>query len=179
MPSSLSGRPAHLGGCPWGLPRISRLSSQLDSPCAERQCLGPRDAHSKWEQENHVRETNFLVHRAATDPFFSGMYHQPRDELWQIFGLRQPWHPGNSLDACVFSHRIIKPSGSQCQRLRRLSVFFDHSFVITYPPEHLQDQFIKRAFMDFGKAFMGTAEYGPRSLYLQIKTFSNQGGLWK
>ena len=125
-----------------------------------------------------LRATSFLVHRATyTDPFSSGMYHQPRDGLWRILGLRQHWSPGNALDACVFSHRIIKPSSSRCQRLPRLSVFFDHSFVITYPPEHLQDQFIKRAFMDFGKAFMGTAEYGPRSLYLQIKTFSYQGGL--
>lgn len=53
----------------------------------------------------------------------------------------------------------------------RVSVLFEDSLVITYT-EHLQEQFIKRAFMGFGKAFLGTAERGPRSLYLQIKTFS-------
>lgn len=37
------------------------------------------------------------------------------------------------------------------------------------PPEHLQDQFIKPAFMGFGKGFLGTAGYRVQSLYLQIK----------
>lgn len=79
-------------------------------------------------------------------------------------------------DACVISHRVIKPSSSRCQKLQSVSVFFDYSLVITYPPEHLQDRLIKRAFTGFGKALMGTEDYGPRSLYLQIKTFSYQVG---
>lgn len=41
-------------------------------------------------------------------------------------------------------------------------MFLDYSLVITDPPEHLQDQLIKQAFMDFGKGFMGTAGYRVR-----------------
>lgn len=75
---------------------------------------------------------------------------------------------GKLFFACVFSHRIVKPGSSRCQRLWSLcvSVLFISDYI---PPEHLQDQFIKPAFMGFGKGFMGTAGYGVQSLYLQIK----------
>lgn len=68
----------------------------------------------------------------------------------------------------MFSHRIVKLGSSPCQGLRSLCV--SGLFISDYiPPEHLQDQFIKPAFMGFGKGFMGTAGYGGQSLYLQIK----------
>lgn len=69
---------------------------------------------------------------------------------------------------CVFSQNY-KAQQLLVPEAVAVSVFFDYSLVITYPPEHLQGRFIKQAFMNFGKGFMGTAGYGVQSLYLQIK----------
>lgn len=102
------------------------------------------------------------------DPFLSRKCHQPGDRLGRILGLRQCWSPGKTFLECVFSHRIVKAGRTQCQRLQSLCV--SGLFISDYiPPEHLQDQFIKPAFMGFGKGFMGTAGCGVQSLYLQIK----------
>lgn len=69
---------------------------------------------------------------------------------------------------CVFSQNYKARQLSVPEAVESFCVF--RLFISDYiPPEHLQDQFIKQAFMGFGKGSMGTAGYGAQSLYLQIK----------
>lgn len=94
-------------------------------------------------QGNCVSDTHFPAYRVTIDPFLSRKCHQPGDRLGRILGLRQCWSPGKTFLACVFSHRIVKASGSQCQGLWGLCV--SGLFISDYIPPRTPARLIHKA----------------------------------